>query len=142
MSAQRQLAAHYAAVRQRCYGQPQPVRIVDTEMLVWVRRAPLVFAPPDRAPWQKIVDEVCIKHRIGYPDMMTRATGRPYKIKHNVHTRARWECWWRIRNELTVNKRRPNMNQIARWFGLADHSSVSYGLKQYAVILKRQENEL
>ncbi len=139
MNAEHRLAAHYAKVRARCYGQPQLAPVDKPKPLVWTFRARLGFVPPKREAWQKIVDEVCIKHRIGYPDMMTRATGRPYKTAHNVQTRARWECWWRIRHELTVNKRRPNMNQIARWFGLADHSSVSYGLKQYAVILKRQE---
>lgn len=131
MSAERQLIDHYAAVRRRCYGTPPP--------------KPDAYKPPpvlitfnlgEREGWQRIMDEVCAKHRIGPAEIMEKAHQSHHRVRH-----VRWEIWWRIRHELTVpHNRRPTMTEIGKWFH-RDHSTVSYGVANHAALLARLSND-
>lgn len=132
---ERRFIDHYAAVRQRCYGMP-PLKKKPDPPLVY-KPIVLKFVMPDRVGWEAIAAEVCVKHGISWGTMMM-----PAHIRTGSHKRARWEAWWRLRHEHKMpNGRQPTLQEIATMFDLRDHSTISYGLEQYAVILKRREHD-
>lgn len=125
MNAEKRLAIHYAKVRRRCYGRPPtPKKVQPLKPLVYT---PLKYVMPPREGWQAIVVEVCIKHKIGWGAMMMPAHLRKFSFKY-----ARWEAWWRLRHEYIMpNGKPPKLIDIAKWFNLSDHSTISWGVEKH-----------
>lgn len=96
------------------------------------------FAPPKgrlpttRTHWMAIVQEVAIKHDIDVKSILGPA-------RNHYIARARFECFYRMRNEIIVAGEPISLPQIGRRFG-RDHTTVLHGLRRHAAILKSSEN--
>lgn len=49
-------------------------------------------------------------------------------------SRARFDCWARIRAQIVIAGEPPSLPTIGRWFGGRDHTTVLYGLRRAEVL--------
>lgn len=123
MNAEQRLAVHYAKVRARCYGRaPTPKRPMTLPKLTWGVKVETDDRPYEA--WHDIVMEVAMRRKVARRDIM--GMSRAYRD-------ARYECWWRIKNEYVMPglDRNPSYIEIARWFGRQDHSTVAKGIAKF-----------
>lgn len=73
----------------------------------------------------KIVLEVAEKHVLT-PDQITGPDRR------RAPSRARYEAYQRIRDEIVIANAPPSLPRIGTWFNNRDHTSVLYGLGVHA----------
>lgn len=118
--------ARYAAVRAKFFPPTRPIvrgplppetmRRIEAKARA-VQRAldkPLLW------PMQIIAEEVAMKHGLpSWKEFRSKRQGRKLVA-------ARWECWWRCRNE-TEN----SLPAIGRFFGGFDHTTVLHGIRMH-----------
>lgn len=76
---------------------------------------------------QQIFDQVCDKYDVTYEDICRRD-----KRQHLVE--ARWELFFRLRNEVVINGRPISLLKIGRLTN-KDHSTVFNGIKKHAKMI-------
>lgn len=121
-----QLARHYEQVRNRlhppqrkCFRRP----VVEIVEVPEVFEAEVVQFPPIIMPtrhWQQIALQIASKHEIAYKDLLKNDRSRRFAA-------ARFEAWWRIREELGMS-----YPEIGSRFGGRDHSSIIHGVRKHA----------
>lgn len=88
-------------------------------------------APPENAPhWSQIVHEVAKKHGLTYRDLMSRSRFREIVT-------ARYEAFYRIRNEVQIQGEPMSFPQIGRRFGGMDHTTVLHGYRKHKATLAK-----
>lgn len=113
-----QLTRDYAAIRSRLYGIK---RINVADEVIPYRRA----ARETKSNWRRIVYDVCKRRGLVFEDVVGPS-------KHRDLTIARFECWYRIRQETAYS-----FPQIAKFFG-RDHSTVLHGVRRWREIGARK----
>ena len=79
---------------------------------------PKATTPYARA--RQIISEVAQKHDLSVEGLLERR-------RYPGLVRARWEAMWRLRDETTLS-----LPEIAQRLGLADHTTVLYGIRAHA----------
>lgn len=134
-----QLTREYAAIRSRLYGstprkifrpepKPEPEPKSDRKMYGKAGKYRWSFGEPLETcghRWREIVNEVAEKHDVCPREILGQTKTDPI-------TRARFECWYRIKNET-----RYSYPQIGRFFG-KDHSTVVHGAARWVEIGARK----
>lgn len=142
-----QLTRDYAAIRARLYGQPpRPARVIATDPEPEPAAEPEKVSRRVRGPnrgdtryywtfgkpvdtgghrWREILNEVAEKHDVCPREMLSSGKANPV-------AKARFECWYRIKNET-----RYSYPQIGRFFG-KDHSTVVHGAARWVEIGARK----
>ncbi len=123
MNLERQLAAHYAEVRARCYGRPVHINLYEPPP------PPLPCQPkrrrrPVHKTWRTIAEEVAAQHGVHIDLIFSPLKGRKVVA-------CRREIWARVRNEIVMaDGHQPSYPQMARWFK-RDPSSIIHSVAVY-----------
>lgn len=143
MSVQMEQHERWVGVRERLWPMPRVkidrakreklIRLItkiEKPKPVPVKR-PLFVGPLMMAPqpyWRAIAEEVCQKHGVSFESIASRT-----RIKKFVA--ARYEAFWRIRNEITVAGFPMSYPEIGRRFGGRDHTTVIHGVRKHQKVL-------
>ena len=93
------------------------------------RRSPRVVRDrPVRmvAAWRPIIDNICARHGLKLREVISDYQATPLVA-------ARHELWW------TIRQRGVSFPEISRRLGGFDHSTVMYGVRQWAKKMEQQD---
>ena len=80
--------------------------------------------PLDPHGWRRITKEVCDRRKVAVRDVMG-------SMKFQELCDARFEIWFRLRNEIKIVGKPVSYPMIGKWFGDRDHTTILHGVQRY-----------